>query len=280
MRNLTIKRMKKAAGSLGKVMIYIADRTGDTLINDTLCRLLGTLKNGEEKTFSVSEEQVNLIATADKLSRNLFNEIYTLPAGSEDVLLIGRNSFNPAAGNMFRFDSNCSQEALDNRRRGLLRGWLLLACAVIIGILLGLWLFAPGKTGAKLTFNYENMRITLNDYFKKTSAKGFNVCYQSSDVAIFVLKETLEENLSLEEYGDRIIAQNDMDSSIELKQEDGLYYFEYGFTNTQNDKAFNYFASVYKNGGDYWLIQFACLKENYSSCRPSILDWAKSVEFD
>ena len=58
--------MKKAAGSLGKVRIYIADRTGDTLINDTLCRLLGTLKNGEEKTFSISEEQVKLIATADK----------------------------------------------------------------------------------------------------------------------------------------------------------------------------------------------------------------------
>ncbi len=166
MRNLTIKRMKKAAGSLGKVRIYIADRTGDTLINDTLCRLLGTLKTARKKTFSVSEEQVKLIATADKLSRNLFNEIYTLPAGSEDVLLIGRNSFNPAAGNMFRFDSNCSQEALDNRRRGLLRGWLLLACAVIIGILLGLWLFAPGKTGAKLTLAMKTCELPLTTILK------------------------------------------------------------------------------------------------------------------
>ena len=59
MRNLTIKRMKKAAGSLGKVRIYIADRTGDTLINDTLCRLLGTLKTARKRPFLFQRNRLN-----------------------------------------------------------------------------------------------------------------------------------------------------------------------------------------------------------------------------
>ena len=67
MRNLTIKREKTFVGSLGTLKIYIEDpNAGDTTINDTVCRKLGDLKNGEEKTFPVEDRAAKLFVIADQ----------------------------------------------------------------------------------------------------------------------------------------------------------------------------------------------------------------------
>lgn len=111
MRNLTIKRDKSFVACLMADKVYMEDSASSEItINNVPCRLLGTLKNVEQKTFSIPQEETKIFVIADKLSKNFCNEVYTVPAGEENVFLSGRNHFNPASGNAFRFDGNIRPE--------------------------------------------------------------------------------------------------------------------------------------------------------------------------
>ncbi|MBQ9745983.1 MAG: hypothetical protein IJW21_04100, partial [Clostridia bacterium] len=69
MRKLTIKRAKTYVACLAKMNVYIEDENNyDLIINNSPCRKLGTLKNGEEKTFEISEASARVFVIADKLS--------------------------------------------------------------------------------------------------------------------------------------------------------------------------------------------------------------------
>ena len=117
-RNLTIKRRKKTVACLGTLKIYIEDpMCCDLMINNVACRKLGTLKNGEEKTFQIDKGALKVFVIADTLSKNYCNEYYQLPEGGEDVFLSGENKFNPASGNAFRFDNNDNTETVANRKK-------------------------------------------------------------------------------------------------------------------------------------------------------------------
>jgi len=88
MRNLTIKREKAVAGCAMKVQLYIRDPQAPELeINGVPCRKLGSLKNGEERTFAIENGQTQVVVIADKVSKNFCNEFYTIPEGEEDVFL-------------------------------------------------------------------------------------------------------------------------------------------------------------------------------------------------
>lgn len=138
MRKLTIKRTKSFVGCLAKMKIYIEDNSSDEIIiNDIHCRKLGDLKNGEEKTFEIEEQSAKVFVIADKLSKNYCSEFYELPDGKEDICLSGKNCFNPASGNAFRFDNNNSEAALENRKRGSSKGLVILIVAIIVGAAIG-----------------------------------------------------------------------------------------------------------------------------------------------
>ncbi len=138
MRNLTIKRTKSFVACLAKMRIYIEDPTSsEILINNTPCRKIGDLKNGEEKTFQIDEGEAKVFVIADKLSKNYCNDYYQLPAGQEDISLSGKNKFNPANGNAFRFDNNETEEIIANRKRGTRKGIIILIIAVIVGAVVG-----------------------------------------------------------------------------------------------------------------------------------------------
>ena len=138
MRKLTIKRTKSFVACLMKIKIYIEDRTaGDFTINDIPCRKLGDLKNGEEKTFEIGEQAAKVFVIIDNLSKNYCNEFYELPEGQEDIYLSGKNRFNPASGNAFRFDNNESADALANRKSGTRKGLVVLIVALAVGVVVG-----------------------------------------------------------------------------------------------------------------------------------------------
>ena len=119
MRNLTIQRTKSFVACLVKMKVYMEDhKVYDTIINDTPCRKLGELKNGEVKTFPVGEEAAKVFVIADQMSKNYCNDYYNLPAGQEDVFLSGRNRYNLANGNAFRFDGTTDEDVLANRKKG------------------------------------------------------------------------------------------------------------------------------------------------------------------
>ncbi|MBO5328811.1 MAG: hypothetical protein J6B04_06530 [Clostridia bacterium] len=138
MRNLTVKRNKTGVACLAKIKIYVEDRvTPETDINDVPCRKLGDLKNGEEKTFVISNEEVRVFAIADNLSKSYCNDYYKVPAGSEDVYLSGKNRYNPFKGNPFYFDGVTDEEVLKNRKKGSKIGVLVSILAIIAGFAIG-----------------------------------------------------------------------------------------------------------------------------------------------
>lgn len=285
MRNLTIKRAKSFVACLGKMKIYIEDPVlGDTVINDTLCRKIGVLKNGEEKTFAIGEQAARVFVVADQLSKGYCNDYYPLPAGTDDVFLSGKNKYNPAAGNAFRFDNNDSAEVSVHRRRSTRKGLLILVTVLLLSMIVGG--IAGYKQGSRKapepkTFSSDGMTITLTDAFAEVVMDAFTAAYDSADAAVFALKEAFTsadglEDYTLAQYADLVIQANSLPSA-RATVSDGLVHFEY--TNTTPNGDYRYFAYVYKAADAFWLVQFAVPDETAEDYTAQIQAWAKSVTF-
>lgn len=287
MRNLTIKRTKSFVGCLAKMKIYIEDPTScEITINNTPCRKIGDLKNGEEKTFQIGEQAAKIFVIADKLSKSYCNEYYQLSDGQEDIFLSGKNKFNPANGNAFRFDNNKSEEILANRKRGTLKGLLILVIAVLVGTIVGYSIsvgLLSDQTPEMKIFSSNGMTVTLTNEFKEVDIENYTATYDSKNVAVFALKEAFAladgfENCSLEEYADLVIKNNNV-GPAEIKTVEGLTYFEYEFVNPETNDTYRYFSYVYKTNDAFWLVQFATPDKNVEKFTQQITEWAKSVKF-
>ena len=138
MRNLTIKRNKTFVGCAVKLKVYIEDNSSNELtISGVPCKKLGVIKNGEEKTFEISDESLKVFVIADTISKEYCNEFYQIPEGTEDIRLEGKNKFSPFQGNPFRFENNNDLEAISNRKKGSKKGVLLTIICAIVGFIIG-----------------------------------------------------------------------------------------------------------------------------------------------
>lgn len=292
MRNLTIKRTKSFVGCLAKMQIYIEDPSANELqINQIPCRKLGTLKNGEEKTFQIGDEAAKIFVIADKLSRKFCNEFFDLPAGQEDVYLTGRNKFNLLTGNAFQFDNNTSEAVLANRKRSARFGALILIPCCIAGLVGGYFIgraivrsaIPEEPTVKEQTFYSTGMRITLTDEFKETSAANYTAAYESKNVAVIALREPFSlmdgfENYTVTEYGQLVIKNNQL-TGASIKTNGDLVYFQYDRTSPADNLHYQYYAYLYKSSGAFWMIQFATRYEDAEKYAQQITEWAKSVSF-
>lgn len=299
MRNLTITRQKSFVGCLGTMKVYIEDAaqgslaikvyvkdeaTGQPVQKEILCRKLGTLKNGEQKTFQVDNGAAKVIVIADQLSKNYCNEYYELPEGEEDVALTGKNHFNPAAGNPFQFEGITNEVILQNRKKGTKKGLVVLCIAAVVGFILGFVITStllPGDGDPK-NFSSGGMTVTLTDEFIKQNQPNYTVCYGSKDVAVLALKEEFSlleglESYSVKQYGNLVMQATG--TSTELKTVDELTYFVYNRTNSEIDTTFSYFTFLYKANDAFWAIQFAVKKEEAEAYQNQIFEWASSVTF-
>lgn len=288
MRNLIIKRTKSFVGCLSKMKIYIEDPTSnEIIINNTPCRKIGDLKNGEEKTFQITEQESKVFVIGDKSTKEYCCEYYQLPESSEDIVLSGKNKFNPAAGNAFRFDNNESQGIDEYRKQGVHKGVLILIIAVVIGAIAGFLTTSElflNKTPDVKNFSSNGMTIALTDEFTEVDVVNFTAAYESENVFVFALKEafTLFDGFgdnSIEQYTDLVIESNSLDS-VQTKTDDGLTLFEYTYTLPDTNDVYKYFAYTYKANDAFWLIQFAVLNESADEYAQQITEWANSVEFD
>lgn len=288
MRNLIIKRTKSFVGCLSKMKIYIEDPTSnEIIINNTPCRKIGDLKNGEEKTFQITEQESKVFVIGDKSTKEYCCEYYQLPESSEDIVLSGKNKFNPAAGNAFRFDNNESQGIDEYRKQGAHKGVLILIIAVVIGAIAGFLTTSElflNKTPDVKNFSSNGMTIALTDEFTEVDVVNFTAAYESENVFVFALKEafTLFDGFgdnTIEQYTDLVIESNSLDS-VQTKTDDGLTLFEYTYTLPETNDVYKYFAYTYKANDAFWLIQFAVLNESADEYAQQITEWANSVEFD
>ncbi len=306
MRNVTIKRTKRFVGCAGKMKVCIEDMTApDLIINNIPCRTLGTLKNGEEKTFPIGEEARRLFVIAGSMSKSFCNDLYELPEGSDDLFLSGKNKFNPANGNAFRFDNNESESAIANRKKGTIKGLIVLIASIVVGLIVGcqcligyclIFGLSPDQTSDAAaettssdqaatgkTFSSNGMSITLPDEFKKTKMEGFTVCYESEKVAVFAIKEPFSlmegfENYTLDQYRDLVIKNNQL-TYAHKNESNGLKYFTYDRTEPQTKQTYHYVVFVFKADDAFWLVQFACLRKDIDECTPNIMQWAETINF-
>lgn len=291
MRNLTIKREKSFVACLATMRVYIEDATStELIINNVSCRKLGDLKNGEEKTFVIGDTSAKVFVIADMMSKDYCNELYQLPEGQENIYLTGKNEYNPATGNAFRFDQNNNAEALANRKRGKKKGGGVMIAALIVGVIAGLLIgFAP-----MMISNFENkqpkafetadVRITLTEEFEKEDGAEYawaHAYYYSRDVEVIIEKEPLSfvnsfKEYSLEQYARLVMQNNDLD--CELKTEDGFVYCE--FEDTDNNGLVYYtYMYFYRSDNAFWRVRFCTLSEQLEKYDELIPEWAGSVEF-
>lgn len=248
------------------------------------CRKLGDLKNGEQKTFVIDSGIAKVFVVADQLSKNISNEFFPLGYGDTDVFLSGSCIYNPAAGNPFRFDGIASPDMIQNRKSTMKKSIVFF---VIIAIVCAACSFVATSgifdNPEPETFNYKNMSLVLTDDFEETEMDGFERCYDSERIAVFVIRErfddvNVDENYSLDEYGELVMKNNGMTSDVNLQHKDGLTYFEFEAVNDDGEEC-SYFVSMYKAEDAFWIVQFAGLTNEYDEDMANIIEWAKSVQF-
>ena len=141
MRSLTIKRTKTKIGCWEAARIYIEDPIeGNAKVGQTRCRFLGIVKNGEEKTFEISENPSRIYVFAESMSKKYCTDFYKLPAGNEDAYLTGQARFNLINGSVFRFDGVSDPEILEHRKKSTQASISVVLLSVAIGSLFGLLL--------------------------------------------------------------------------------------------------------------------------------------------
>lgn len=287
MRSLTIKREKTFVASLMKVKVYIADPfSNELLINNTPCRQIGTLKNGEEKTFTIDENATKVFVIGDKLSKDYCNDFYNIPAGTEDIFLSGKNKYNPANGNAFRFNGMPNEEMAENRKKGTKKGLIVLLISIIVGVIIGFSISGSLFSGSKIVpkeFSSNGMTITLTNRFVETQMEGYTVCYDSKIAAVFLIKDDFSlmeglENYTLEQYAEVVLGNSGLNSDIELQSEQGVMYVENVRTNPQTNDTYYFFTTLHKTSDAFWIVEFATPDNNIQQYHQTFLEWAKTFK--
>ncbi len=152
-------------------------------------------------------------------------------------------------------------------------------------VLLLMCSFVSCTNGAAKEFTSNGMSITLTDAFRENTYEGYTVCYDSKDVAVFVVKEpfSIQEglsDLSIDDYAEAVYEANASKSPSEISKENDLTSMEYNFLNEQENQTYRYYAAMFKGSDAFWLVQFACKQDEYDAKRQTFIDWAKTVKFD
>lgn len=287
MRKLTIKRKKSFVASLAKLKVYIEDPAGELDITGIKCRLLGTLANGEEKSFYIEENAAKVFVIADKMSRDYCYDCRNLPEGNEDIYLTGKNAFNPATGNAFRFEGGTDEEVAKRHKESKKGGLIVLITAIVIGLTAG-WIIGSGVTYSKKKatpkdFSYEEMTITLTALFKEEEVEGRTV-FTSNDVAVFVLRENfVAGDIDLSGYTVRGYAElarenNPVMADATYEETDGVPNMVYTYAG-DDGKTYVYFTTFYKSSDAFWIVQYFVNESGYESRKPKFIKWAKTVHF-
>jgi len=308
MRRVWITRRKASAASLAKMKVYMEDpENGNIEINGCPCRKLGVLKNNQKKYFDIGYDETKIFVVAGKPRRKRHYEFVQIPEGKDDIVLTGRNCFQPGAGSHFRFDGVTEEPAPKSRdtghrssgsnhsnrsnrsNRGGVYAALIIAMVVCIltGVLTGTFvsekiLEAIPQTVEARTFESQGLQITLTEEFLPTDADGYTACYSSGETAVFVLREdfsAMEDfaELSLEDYGAKVLASNGLDGTVTLKEEGGLTTFDWVTTDVQTGTDYYYCCGLYKGSDAFWMVQVTAAAERTDEAAAEFRQWLASV---
>ena len=150
--------------------------------------------------------------------------------------------------------------------------------AALILLVLIMILASGCSSGPKeQVFSAKGLEVTLTEGFHETDYDTYTVSYDSSNVAVFALKEEFEfigtSDLTVDEYADIVLGANGIEDKPVT--ENGVTYVVF---EAQYEESYTYLAAMYKGQDAYWLIQFACKTDNFETLKPELLKYAASVK--
>ena len=126
-------------------------------------------------------------------------------------------------------------------------------------------------------FSKAGLTITLTDEFTEQDLVTQTAYYVSQKAIVTTLKEDgySIKHYTVKDYGELVCSVNKLNSTVTEK--DG--YAEFTYEKEVSGKDYYYYARCFKNGTDFWLVQFACETKNKDDCMPDFEKWASSVTF-
>ena len=280
MRNLTLTRKKSYVGCLVADQVYVRDAVAaEVTIQGVPCRKIGTLKNGETKTFQIEDGEQRIFLIADKVSKNYCNAALTIPEGQEDVAYTGKHVFS-LGSNAFEFEGvELSEADKAIRKRNKRKGAVIYFAAIAVGLVIGFVVNSGilNKPAKDKTFTKDDFSITLTEDFKEDQRDEAYVSYQSNDVLIYVLREDYSyfDDITLEEYVELGLLANDQEG-LEVYTGEGYLWCSYT-DETDGEKYYNVVA-FYEGKDAFWAIEFTTFKNKAKEYDSQFKQWAASVE--
>lgn len=281
MRKVYLTRDKSFVGCLGKLNVYVEDANApDTVIADIPCRKVCKIANGETVSFDISDEETRVIVIADKLSKNFCNDYYRIPAGASDVEIGGKCTYNPPAGNPFRFHGVTDEDVLANRKRTGKKSLIIMLIAVVVGFVVGLVGSMDSLIVNDKVFKAEEFEITLTTQFTESIEDGVYY-FGSKDCSVSAYIYNFADYANIAQMSEleflNLLKANDIFSaSAELKDVSGLLVVEEQAESQAGDIR-SYFNVFIKTNDAFYLFEFGSEIEKYPETRTQFIDWAKTI---
>ena len=286
MRTLTIKRHNSVVSTTKSAKIYVDNSsTVDLVINGIPCRKIGEVKNGEEQSFLISENEQGKVFIVNDDKQTETKCVWDIAAGYDSVYLTCKAVKDSAGKSVFVFDSATDgdgdiESEKDNSKQRLKNIIIAVSFCALIA-LVALIIMDKNDTPDNYIFTTEGMTIVLNEGFTPTGVEDAVICYSSSDVNITTYKDSFEGNpdakiMSVADYANALI--KDANITADVKTKDGVTYFEYQKEGTDG-KLYKYYVSVYKTETAFWNVEMRTYENVYNDHVESFETWAKSVSF-
>ena len=130
-------------------------------------------------------------------------------------------------------------------------------------------------------YEIEEMSIYLVPGLVEVEAEGYTKALAGEEDVVLILKE--EKSLfgnyasNMEEYIQLVVKANESRGITEAVYENGHPTFEYEFTG--DGVTYKYYTVLLESDDAYWIVQFACDKDQYDAKKPDYVDWADTVAF-
>ncbi len=287
MRTLTVARRKAIFGRSGKLALYVEDANApETVILQTPCRKLGTLRNGEVRSFEITEESATLFVAFGKVRDGSCNEYFTIPAGTEPITLTGTCTYTLARGTAFHFDSENRRREPRRHRKGGHAAVILLAIAVLLAAASRINRLLDHMIHSPVTFEGSGYAITLNDEFVPMNLDGYMDVYEGDTATVMISKEPFlspsDADTAVAAYAEvlRGLAAGgpDIAGCSELRTEGDLCYFDY--MTIMDTVAYSYRVFVCKGSDGFRVIRIAAPIESFGAIQEDMMEWVRSFRAD
>lgn len=135
--------------------------------------------------------------------------------------------------------------------------------------------------GKDKTFTENGVKIVLTDRFEVKEDSAIDAGFVAEGIEIYFFNETFadypeDKDLTVEEFLKDLAEINGEDPES-IKEEDGLYYFEYMYDSGKKIDA--YVVAAYKHENGFLIANFITASADAIAYKEHILKWAKTVEY-